>query len=871
MTTRNLLLIAWASGMIVACSGGSGGGGSSRINDVLAPASGTNTDSNGYVLDGQGIANPWLTAEVTPPTKEAGDSDPEVSVDRAAIRMGLLDDGGNRDVSADGSGQRIAYYDNEFNEDHEQLTERRGTTTRQRNYHNLDANEELAADIYGHGTFGASLAAGRYGVAPGADLDLYAATNAMPNRFPGDPGLARSAVGISDTPFVDDAISRQTDVINYSFGTSPGGGILEAGDIRKIRDSGMVFVKAAGNSSDPVIAADPFFTGRDLDDLFDSTMLPQADLARYLANDTKPGGLGVLVGAANEDYTDIASFSNRPGGVKDRSSGQMLGSESFITAPGTRVPGAKTNSTATDNQLIGELDGTSFAAPIVTGTVALMLERWEQLTPDEVVGLMFETADRDFPGYQASLSPARIDEMNARLDDYNSNIYGRVSDADITLESDRYDYTLSPVFGHGLLDIQAALSPQGTPIIATGTGINDGGIPVAKTTLVTGPAFGDGLANTAALAKATFIDGYGRDFAIDMNAMVTPDTLSAGGMDYGAALGSLVAQNDTRVSESAGGGVSMRLSTRGSRDALGLSSEGRPQYEALSAEIDYASGLSIGAYQANTASAAPWASDILPADGDLLMGVQGDGYLAAWDQASAVSAGLPVGDARLTLIGVYADHDVHTDAGYRRDGDTATRQIMRLDTGIGETRLQLGGGAVFQDDRLFGGRAAGAFGFGEGTTTYTTSIGAARDIGGVRVFGFHERGRTQVSGTSTGLVAGFDGLRTAKTVLGAEHGLDAANAGLVYSEPLRVTGGTATFNVPTGVGADGSVERRRFSESVSPAGHERRIEAYYHREVSLGGIEQAALKLNASLRHEPDNVSDAPASTFVGAVFEGRF
>ena len=877
MKIRDAVVTGFTAGTLAACGGSGGGGGSSA---GLDPRDDTNTElittnAQGYVLDDQGIANPWKTEPINTTAasvnaiSSSAAATSAVTVNTAAVRMGLVDADGNRAISADGSHQRIAYYDSEFNENHEQLVNRKGTTTRRATYHNLAPNEDLTAGVYTHGTFGASLAAGRYGIAPGADLDLYAASAAEAGNP--DTGGALFSFGGGDPDgnpidFTEDTVTRGADVINFSAdgnGTTEMGALqFRVGDAKRLKNSRIVFVKAAGNNAMPIIPGDetvPSFTN-------DSNLVTQADFVAYLANRGTPGGLGVLVGAANSSVTGISSFSNQPGGVKDNVSGRMLGAESFITAPGTGLPGATTNADGTEAKRIGTGSGTSYAAPIVTGTVAVMLERWDQLSPDEVIGIMFETADRDFQAYQDSLSQAKIDDMNQRIKD----AYGQ-SDADVTFESERYDYTLSPVFGHGLLDIQNALTPQGTTIVATGASVEDGGAKLTETTMMTGPAFGDGLAESTALTQATFIDKYGRDFGFDMNAMVAPSHTLNHGLDYGAALGSLVAPGNTHTAESTGGRVSMRFHARGSRDALSLSGEGRPQYEALTAEIDFANGLSLGAYQANTESDAPWASNLLPSDGTLLMGVQGDGYLAAWDQASAVSAGVPIGGAKLTMTSVYADHSVHTDAAYRRDGKTANRQIMRLDTGIGDTHLQLGGGAVFQDDRLFGGRSTGAFGFGKDTTTYTNSIGAARDIGDVRIFGFHEQGRTLVNGTDTGLVAGFDGLQTAKTALGAERDFESARAGLVYSEPLRVTGGTATFNVPTGVSADGSVERSRLTESVSPEGHERRVEAYYHSDVSLTGMSEAGFKLNASLRHEPNNVADAPASAFVGAVFEGKF
>ena len=95
----------------------------------------------------------------------------------------------------------------------------------------------------------------------------------------------------------------------------------------------------------------------------------------------------IFVGATDQSG-NITSWSNRPGkNYKDQ----------FIVAPGDYISGGFANSNAD----YGHMSGTSMAAPIVTGAIAILHDHWGHLkgNPKATAGIIFDSAiDKGAPG-----------------------------------------------------------------------------------------------------------------------------------------------------------------------------------------------------------------------------------------------------------------------------------------------------------------------------------------------------------------------------------------------------------------------------------------------------------------------------------------
>ena len=344
-----------------------------------------------------------------------------------------------------------------------------------------------------HGTAVASVIAGEdipgfphdaQGVASGADLVVFA----IPL---GDAPELYDPIQISELPgtaeyFTErlDAIlawqfgSRSIDFLNLSLGVS---GIIENYDEEVLREpfapmvasivqegdeDKVVLVWAAGNAH-----------GRTCD-----IPIPQCvDGAVDASSVNLFSGLAahfpelqentVAVVAINADG-EIAEFSNRCG----------IGDEYCLAAPGDQVriayfgPGAD----GTPFRAVGAASGTSLAAPMVTGGLALMKHYFRgELSNPDLLARLLETANR-------------------------SGLY-----ADST------------IYGRGLMDLGAATSPVGETVVAMGDRVESPVAALSDSVLQLGLAFGDALIPELEEREIAAFDTLGAPFWYDVGSLVS--------------------------------------------------------------------------------------------------------------------------------------------------------------------------------------------------------------------------------------------------------------------------------------------------------------------------------------------------------------
>jgi serine protease AprX len=306
------------------------------------------------------------------------------TLDRTAAAVGAR--WVNEHLGFDGTGVGVAIIDSGVTRAHDDLGGNR--VVHFIDFVNLESRPH---DGYGHGTHVAGIIAGsghdsggtRQGIAPGAHLMVLKTLDAQGEGYISDAIAA-----------IDYAIEQRAAFNIRVINLSVAAGVYESYRTDPLTlaagravEAGIVVITAAGN------------LGRN------------AKGAAQYGGITAPGNAPwvLTVGASSHNGTvdrsddTIAAFSSRGPSTID------LVAKPDLVAPGVGIesladPGSTLFSTRPEARLWGtaatnrepylRLSGTSMAAPVVTGTVALMLEANPALKPDEVKAILQASADR---------------------------------------------------------------------------------------------------------------------------------------------------------------------------------------------------------------------------------------------------------------------------------------------------------------------------------------------------------------------------------------------------------------------------------------------------------------------------------------------
>ncbi|MCG8441336.1 MAG: S8 family serine peptidase, partial [Caulobacterales bacterium] len=308
----------------------------------------------------------------------------------------------------------------------------------------VDGRDELSGPD-SHGTLVAGVVAavkndsGVHGLAFDSQV-LAIRADTGPDDDPNDAcGSPQTSCGFADADLaaaVDYAVANGADIINLSLGGEAAPPLL-LGSLRAAVDAGVLIVVAAGNDGS------------------DGPLHPALFASDLFAED-----LAVSVGSVDEDGV-ISDFTNHATGAI----------EHYLLAPGEDVistaPGGSTEI----------VSGTSFAAPYVSASLALLLDAFPALTPREALQILYDTAD-----------------------DYNTP--GPDTEA-----------------GWGLVNLARAFQPVGS------TTASFGGQAIDTSAVLAAPggAFGDFAYSSGLFDGLLIRDAYDRGFAISPDAAPLPD------------------------------------------------------------------------------------------------------------------------------------------------------------------------------------------------------------------------------------------------------------------------------------------------------------------------------------------------------------
>lgn len=278
-----------------------------------------------------------------------------------------------------GQGVTVAVVDSGIGKNKDLNLQRIKDVNFNRDYH--DSN-----DKYGHGTFVAGIVAGNGKHSKGEAIGIAPKANLLNVRVSNDQGSSTESEIIEALHWIVlNAEAYNIRVVNLSlnsavaqsYHTSPLAAAVEI-----LWFNGIVVVVSAGNNGTAELyppANDPFV---------------------------------ITVGATDDNATVdkaddlIGSFSaygtTETGQVKPELVAPGRNMVAYVPSNQKLTMGKRHGKNSIDNNYF-RMTGTSMAAPVVTGAVALLLQDEPQLTPDQVKYRLMATADKSWPGYD----PAR--------------------------------------------------------------------------------------------------------------------------------------------------------------------------------------------------------------------------------------------------------------------------------------------------------------------------------------------------------------------------------------------------------------------------------------------------------------------------------
>ena len=748
-----------ATGFLLAACGGGGGGGINSTPTLPAAIVPTPTPTP--------APTPTPTPTPTPaptPTPSSNDT-AEYRATVGAVSMNAL---AAYNVGATGKGVNVGVIDSGIDLQSQEFGTRVSSASQ-----DVAGNASID-DEGGHGTAVAFALAGRRNGAGSHGVAFDATLIVLRADRPGTCATASKDDEDSGCKFGTDAITRGLDaarvagakVVNISLGGSDMPQSLKDA-VGRATAAGLVVVIAAGNdgSANP----DPFTN---------------------VANEAQGRNQVIIAGSVGAGDA-ISTFSDRAGS----------GAAHFLTAVGESVRAPDQTDTAY------LWSGTSFAAPQISGAVALLAQAFPNLTGAQIVDILFKSArDAGAPGVDA-------------------------------------------VYGNGVLDLTRAFQPIGTTSVAGSKAI------VSTTTNATLSApMGDA---TQGELGAVILDGYSRAFAIDLAKTIarrSPER-SLGGALQSRFRTVALAQGGMTVSMTlaprANGDVAVDRTTLSTADATSARAIAGMVTQTLGSTLSFGFGFAQG----SGALSAQLSGQSEPAF--LIANTGGLGFDSTTRASSAMrqsiagfgfTAGIESGDVLSQRDGDLRLRDRWQRSGYTRISLAVDRRFGGLSTMVSATRMD-------ERDTVLGARFDAALGATRAATWFVDAKARFDAGAGWSIGGSMRQGWTQAA-VRGGL--GGDGLiRT--DAFAADVGKDGIfghdSLGLRIAQPLRVARGGVDLRLPTyfeyasGTVTDWTTQRL----NLAPQGRELDVELHYGRPAFGGGLDT-----NLFYRRDPGNFAALP-------------
>ncbi len=470
----------------------------------------------------------------------------------------------------------------------------------------------------------------------------------------------------------------------------------------------------------------------------------------------------INVVAYDTENNTIASYSNQCGVTK----------EYCITAPGTDIISTTSGTNLSTIDEYGINSGTSFAAPMVSGAVAVLKGAFPYLTGSEITRLIFITA-RD-------LGASGVDE----------------------------------VYGWGMLDLERATRPVGATIVPIDNRIGTNGFGLADSKI----KLNSKLANSLKSKNLDFVilDSFNRTFNMKLNDFIESERDRVNTIDV-----------LKRFGES--GISSTNLSNDGTFNLYSASNPVTGQYNEVefSYSADSINGNSYGfnMYYGNNPYNAFVGDKVDFYNNYSLSNSYGYNAMNPYFKSdSDINFGfnniLKLGEKTALNFGIlYQNYTIDYDKYYENrksteDLGSAFSFLTGLSYGVTNyltTKLEVG--FINEYDTLFGSKLNGAFGIGQNNLTYIASVQNDLNLfeNKLTLFGKASFGYTNINQATNSLIKDMTGLYSNSFTFGINYNFDSkfdgqrSNISLLFMQPVKINSGNIKMSLPIARDNDGNL------------------------------------------------------------------
>ena len=713
---------------------------------------------------------------------------------------------------ATGAGITIGITDSGLDDSHAEISATRLSANSALSYSNYTPNTRQKR----HGTMVASVAAGKqdktditpmHGVAFEADVLFVAIQLAEPDPDYdpvdiGDDDGSGNVSGAPDFTGIDNFFSQlfeiyndyDVDIVNNSYGYSGNindyteaqvryafpNTIAEMSQVGTPDSEKTIYVWAAGNAGG--------YADQGVD-YSSPELLP--GMAHYIP---EIQGHSIAVVSVDENG-QISDFSSRCGVAKDY----------CIAAPGGRVTAAYPTSTSdtgiyigntnddnynnciTDNSCYAVTSGTSFAAPFVSGGLAVIADHFEgQLGSQEIVSRLFATANK------------------------------------------KGVYADQAIYGQGLMDLNAATEPVGQVSAMMSLSLSGPMVPAIFSNIqLTSPSFGDAITNGIGNHSVIFFDALDAPFRRSLSGLVSDYRNQIINMDGFESI-----QNP----------ISHRLISDDYEFEIGklnienLSEELVTPYHVLNSRADKNQFFSYYNYSNNS-----FLSHGL--NGSWAMGIFQDSQLRSetslrtqfsnpWLNFSAAGTtfgSIFKGNNRFDVaLAISSGRNKFNANEIFNKQDSSTVALLEIQPKTNMPSLQLG--LMKENDASLGLSGSGAFNGSNNQLTSFVGLSNSLDLAGGKLFGSLYLGKSNDVSNELGMIRSVSKLYSSAFGIGFMKSSIVSNNDkliLTVDQPIRIESGRLQLNVPTYRTKTKNVLFNPMNFNLDPSGREIHTKAQY--------------------------------------------